>query len=94
MNITIENDINANIKKLDELLEKLELAERNSKMLTFITISQFAEMRHCSLQVAQRIFNDKTFPSENYGKQKVVEISALRNWYMQRRDKNDRSDLR
>lgn len=62
MNINIDTDINTNLKKLDELLEKLELVENTSKSLTFITISQFAEMRHCSLQVAQRIFNDKTFP--------------------------------
>ena len=90
MNINIETDIDANIKKLDELIEKLELAEQTSKSLTFITISQFAEMRQCSLQVAQRIFNEKSFPSENYAKQKVVEISALKHWYMQKRDKNDR----
>lgn len=92
MNIHIETDINSNLKLLDEMLEKIKQIEENSRMLTFITISQFAEMRHCSITVAERLFNEPTFPSENYGKQKVVEISALKNWYMQKRDKNYRGN--
>ena len=90
MNINIETDINANINKLDELLEKIALLEDKSKLVNFITIREFAELRNCSIKIAQDIFNDKTFPSENYGKQKVVEISALKNWYAQKRDKYDR----
>ncbi len=32
------------------------------------------------------MFNLPDFPSENYGKQKVVELTALINWYQQKID--------
>lgn len=89
MNINIETDINANIQKLDEFIKKLELAEDKSKMLTFITIEQFAQMRNCSISTAQKVFSSFSFPSENYGRSKVVELGALKEWYRQRHDKND-----
>lgn len=90
MTVNIETDIDLNIQKVDRLLEKLKLLETDkSKMITFITIKEFSAIRKCSLKVAQDIFNERTFPSENYGKQKVVELNALINWYQQKRDKNE-----
>ena len=89
MTINIANDIDLNIRKLDEMLEKMKLIEDKSKMLNFITIQEFAKIRNCSIKTAQDIFNDSSFPSENYGKQKVVELEALRQWYMKKRNKNE-----
>lgn len=88
VNVATTTDIDINIKKLDEMLEKIKSVEDKSKMLNFITIQEFAKIRNCSIKTAQDIFNDKTFPSENFGKQKVVEIQALKKWYEQKRDKN------
>ncbi len=90
MNININNDFDKNLKQLDEMLEKIQLLEDKSKLLNFITIKQFSELRGCSVKVAQDIFNEQSFPSENYGKQKVVEISALKAWYMNKHDKNNK----
>lgn len=89
MRVNIESDIDLNISKLNEMLEKMKLLEDKSKMLNFITIQEFAKIRNCSIKTAQDIFNDSSFPSENYGKQKVIELEALRQWYMQKRDKHD-----
>ena len=33
------------------------------------------------------VIADANFPSENYGKTKVVEIEALKKWYQVKRDK-------
>lgn len=89
MTLNVETDIDLNIKKVDELLEKLKQLEDKSKMITFITIKDFSKLRNISLKSAQDMFNIPDFPSENYGKQKVVELTALINWYQQKRDKND-----
>lgn len=89
VNVATTTDIDINIKKLDEMLKKIKSVEDKSKMLNFITIQEFAKIRNCSIKTAQDIFNDKTFPSENFGKQKVVEIQALKKWYEQKRDKNN-----
>lgn len=66
MNINIETDIDANIQKLDELLEKLELVEDKSKMVQFLTIKEFCKLRNCSLSTGQKLFRLSSFPSENY----------------------------
>ena len=89
MTLNIATDIDLNIKKLDEMLEKLKLIEDKSKMINFITIAEFAKIRNCSIKTAQDIFNDKTFPAESYAKTKVVEVEALKKWYEQKRDKNN-----
>ena len=89
MNLNLNTDFKEEIKKLDEIIEKLTLLEDKSKMLNFITISDFAKIRQCSIKTAQDIFNTDSFPSENYGKTKVAEIQAVKNWYMTKRDKNN-----
>lgn len=89
MTLNVETDIDLNMKKLDELIEKLKLLEDKSKMINFITIAEFAKIRGCSIKTAQDIFRDKTFPSENYGKHIVVELQALKQWYQVKRDKNN-----
>ena len=62
MNIKIDTDIDLNIKKLDEFINKLQLLEDKSEMLNFITIQEFAKARKCSIKVAQDIFNRRRLP--------------------------------
>lgn len=57
MTINIETDIDLNIKKLDEMLEKIKLLEDKSKMISFITIKEFAKLRNCSIGTSQKIFS-------------------------------------
>lgn len=47
------------------------------------------KIRNISPKKAQDIFNLPDFPSENYGKTKVVALHALLKWYEQKRDKNN-----
>lgn len=89
MTVNVDTEIDLNIKKLDEMIEKIKLLEDKSKLLQFITIAEFAKLRNCSIKTAQDIFRDKTFPSENYGRQIVVELQALKNWYQVKRDKKN-----
>ena len=89
MTINIETDIDTQIKKLDEMLKKIELLEDKSKMINFITIDEFAKLRNCSKSTAQKIFRQKSFPSEAMGKQKVIELEALKKWYLEKHEKDE-----
>ena len=46
-------------------------------------------MRGCSLKTALDLFNLPDFPSEDFGKEKVVYIEALKEFYMKKRSKKD-----
>ena len=87
MTFNIDTDIDLNVRKLDELLEKLKLAEDKSKAIRLITIKEFAEIRKCSLVTAQRIYRLPSFPSESIGRIHVAELNAILDWYSQKRDK-------
>lgn len=68
--VNIDTDITEELKKLDEMIEKLKLLEDKSKMLNFITIADFAKLRQCSIKTAQDIFNSESFPAESYRQDK------------------------
>ena len=89
MTLNVDTNCEEQIKKLNELITKYEQLEEQTKRMHFITIKEFAEMRGCSMCVAQKIYNLSDFPSEDFGKEKVVSIEALRNWYMTKRSKNN-----
>ena len=89
--MTVNVDINneENMKTLNELLTKYEQLEKQTKKMHFVTIKEFAEMRGCSISTAQAIFNLPDFPSEDFGKEKVVSLEALKKFYMTKRSKKD-----
>lgn len=89
MTFNIDTNIEEESKKIGELLVKYEQLEQQTKKMHFVTIKEFAKMRGCSIKIAQDIFNLPDFPSEDFGKEKVVSIEALRNFYMQKRKKSD-----
>lgn len=80
MTITVETeaDIDLNIKKLDEMLDKLKLLEDKSKILHFVTIQEFSELRGCSIKTAQEIFKIDSLPVEDIAKQKVIELRSIK----------------
>lgn len=89
MIVNINTDVEEQIKKCDELLAKYEQLEEKVKQLHFVNIKEFCKMRGCSIKTGQEIFNLSDFPSEDFGKEKVVSIVALKNWYMTKRSKKD-----
>ena len=89
MTLEINTTTEAELQKLNEYLIKCEEVEEKTKKIHFVTIKEFAKMRGCSLAVAQRIFNLPDFPSEDFGKEKVVSLEALRNFYLKKHKKSD-----
>lgn len=70
MTVNVDTEIDLNIKKITEIIEKLKLLEDKSKLLNFITIAEFAKLRNCSIKTAQDIFNSESFPAESYRQDK------------------------
>lgn len=89
MNLNLETDIEEEIKKCNELLTKYAQLEQQAKKIHFVTIKEFAEMRGCSIATAQAIFNLPDLAVEDFGKEKVVSLEALRNFYMKKHKKSD-----
>lgn len=89
VSLNIDTNLDEQIKKCEELIKKYEELEGHAKQLHFVTVKELAEMKHCSIKTAQDLFNLHDFPSEDFGKEKVVLLEALKNWYMTKRSKKD-----
>jgi hypothetical protein len=89
MILNLDTNIEEESKKICEYLAKYEQLEEQIKTIHFVTIKEFAKMRGCSIKIAQDIFNLPDFPSEDFGKEKVVSIEALKKFYMSKRSKKD-----
>lgn len=93
MTLNLDTDLDEQIEKCIELLKKYETLESHTKQLHFVNIAEFCKMRKCSIKTGQDIFNLPDFPSEDFGKEKVVSIEALKEFYMTKRSKKDYEQL-
>ena len=82
MPITIE------LKALEELtenifkaVERLEILETRLTEPKFYTIKEVAKLTGWSIPTVQNLFNRRDFPSCDFGSSKVVEGSALREYF-------------
>lgn len=87
--VNIDTNFDEQLKKVEELIVKCEELGDKGKQLHFVNIAEFCKMRKCSLKTGQDIFNLPDFPSEDFGKEKVVYIGALKEFYMTKRSKKD-----
>lgn len=81
MDIRINNNLDEELKKVDELIKKLNEAESKTIQLQFISIRDLAKMTGWGITTCQRIFNSKDFPSCDFGKEKKAEISAVKKFF-------------
>lgn len=81
MNVLIDNNLKEQIENLTLLADRLEKIETNTQKLQFITVREFAELTGWSIATVQNLFNRKDFPSCNFGKEKIAEINAVREYF-------------
>ena len=79
--IIIDKNLQEQIEKITALVQMIDDLEAKANSLCFITIKQFAEMTGWSEPTVQNLFNRKDFPSCNYGKTKIAEISAVKAYF-------------
>lgn len=89
MNILLNTDIDKEIQKISELIDKLNEANQITKTLKFISIKEFCNLTGWSLKTVQNLYNRKDFPSTDFGKEKKAEIHAIIEYFKipRRRDK-------
>ena len=82
MPITIElNALEDLTTKLAEIVGKVEILEAKLTEPKFYTIKEVAKITGWSEPTVQNLFNRGEFPSCDYGKSKVVESTALRQYF-------------
>lgn len=89
MIVEVNSNLDEDIKKVDELIKKLEIANEKTIALQFITISDLASMTGWSKNTVQKLFNRKDFPACDYGKEKKAEITAVKDFFKVRRSLDD-----
>lgn len=77
MNELIEKEI----IQMKELTKTLEELDKSRISLQFITIDKFCELSGWSKKTAGELFNRKDFPSCNYGKEKIAELTAIKKYF-------------
>ena len=81
MNVLIDNNLKEQIENLTLLADRLEKIETNTQKLQFITVRELAKLTGWSIATVQNLFNRKDFPSCNFGKEKIAEINAVREYF-------------
>jgi len=81
MEVLIQKDLSKEIETLKEISENLNNIEKTTEKLTFLTIEDFSKITKWSKKTVQDLFNRQDFPSCDFGKSKIVEINACRDYF-------------
>ena len=79
MRIGIEPDydLDKELDKVQKLMTSIEKLADNTRMIRFITIREFAKITGWSVTTVKHLYNRPDFPSCDYGKEKIAEVSAV-----------------
>lgn len=72
-------------QKYNELIE----LQKEAPSTRFLSIEDVCHAIKCSDKTAKKLFNDPEFPSENYGRSKMVSETAFLEFFSVRRDKHN-----
>ncbi len=68
-------------EEIKGVVSKVENIETKLKQPKFYTIKETAKLLNWSEKTTQDLFNRKDFPSCDFGRTKIVEMSALRQYF-------------
>lgn len=80
-NLRIDFEVEEQIKKVQKLIDELSELENKVNRLIFVTIEDLCDMTGWSPVTVQNLYNRADFPSCNFGKTKVAEISAVKKYF-------------
>lgn len=87
MTFTLSPELKEQVKELTELVEKLSALEATVKDVRFLTMNDVIKLIGWSRSTVEKMFNRPDFPSCDYGKEKVVELTAFRKYFSEPRRK-------
>lgn len=79
--LEINTNLDEHLNKAKELLKTITEVEEKAEFIQFMSIKEFAEVAKMSEKKAQEVYNKPDFPSCDYGKEKVAEIHAVRQYF-------------
>lgn len=91
MEIALRTDLKEQLDNLKEIIGSVQKLETTTKGIHFLTVDEIVSKKILpwSKKTVQDLFNRPDFPSCDYGKEKVVEVSAFRDYFNSpRRKKN------
>jgi len=77
VNIMLNTDIDKELEKATELINKLNEISTKAKLIHFVSIDEFSKLTGWSKKTVQNLYNRKDFPCTNYGKEKKAEVHAI-----------------
>lgn len=77
----IDLEFEKQIEKVQKLIDELSELENKVNRLTFVTVEDLCTMTGWSPVTVQNLFNRADFPSCNFGKTKIAEISAVKKYF-------------
>lgn len=83
MKIAVETELGPQLDDLKEFLITVQELEKTTKGLHFLTVDEIVEKKILpwSRKTVQDLFNRPDFPSCDYGKEKVVEVYAFKEYF-------------
>ncbi len=76
-NLKVDHNLSETVQLLSELCEKIDTVEEKVKALRFVTINDVVKATGWTKGTVCALFNRADFPSCDFGKTKVAELSAV-----------------
>lgn len=83
MEVNLKTDLEPQLENLKEIIRNVQELEKTTKGLCFLTVDEIVEKKILpwSRKTVQELFNRPDFPSCDYGKEKVVEVYAFKEYF-------------
>lgn len=75
------SDLDEQLAEIKNLVAELKELESAVDRICFLTINDVMDATHWSRPTVQNLFNRPDFPACDLGKEKVVELTALRRYF-------------
>lgn len=87
MTLTLSPEIKEQVNELAILVSELSKLEATVKDVRFLKMTDVINLTGWSRSTVEKMFNRPDFPSCDYGKEKVVELTAFRKYFSEPRRK-------
>lgn len=80
MDIKVDGNLQEQINQLERIIQLLDQIEEREP-LNFISIKDMCKMTSWSEPTIKKLFNRPDFPSCDFGKEKIAEVSAVKKYF-------------
>ena len=81
VNISLDTNIDEELDKIKELVNRLNEVKEKANLIQFISIKEFSKLTGWSEKTVQELYNKADFPSTDFGKEKKAEVHAIIDYF-------------